>query len=103
MSPRLVTAALGWGPTVFTESSCWSFLSIAACHVGGAAGVVLYRSAGTCSYKVSNEDHFQNLGVGEWRLHQHQHPCPHQQSCYCSHTQEGVHPHCDYQQGEQIH
>ena len=29
---------------MFTVSSCWSLVSILACHLGGAAGVALYRS-----------------------------------------------------------
>ena len=35
---------LGWGVEVITISGYWSFVSIVACHLGGVAGVMLYRS-----------------------------------------------------------
>ena len=44
LAPRLVSLMLGWGGDVFIMASYWSLLSIIACHLGGVAGVLLYRA-----------------------------------------------------------
>ena len=56
LSPRLVSLMLGWGFDVFTLFGYWSLVTIVSCHLGGVAGVLIYKGVIT-SVMEDRADH----------------------------------------------